>query len=100
MSTVFSPSMSARHPTCRFAACPRPTLVPREEVMSVPETVISRRADGSIDHEHYSRLAHNLRARQQRQALAILIAPVHWLLGATRRRERPHGGTSQLDPER
>ncbi len=42
---------------------------------SAPETVIHRRADGSINHDHYDRVARNLRAHDQRIALKHLIAP-------------------------
>jgi len=50
----------------------------------VPDAVIRRRADGSIDHAHYDRLARRLRARDQRAALSGLVAPLVRLIRAVR----------------
>lgn len=41
---------------------------------------IRRRPDGSIDHEHYDRVACGLRADDQRAALARLAPPIVQLL--------------------
>lgn len=43
-------------------------------------TSVRRRPDGSIDFDHYDRIARGLRAHDQRAALARLVAPVTRLL--------------------
>ena len=44
-------------------------------------SIIHRRPDGSIDFDHYDRVARDQRAHDQRAALARLAAPMHSLVG-------------------
>ncbi|PQO24009.1 hypothetical protein C2I36_05280 [Rhodobacteraceae bacterium WD3A24] len=48
------------------------------------DPLIHRRPDGSIDFEHYDRIARRRRAHDQRAALKMLIAPVSRMLSALR----------------
>ncbi len=55
--------------------------------LPAPEPDIHRRTDGSIDHDHYDRIARNLRAHDLCAALSFLFAPLGRIvrhLGATR----------------
>ena len=48
---------------------------------STTAPIIRRLPDGSIDFDHYDRIARRQRACDQRAALTLLIAPAHSLLG-------------------
>jgi len=82
MSIAFGATILEHERADTSAAATRTKPGPVGIIGRAPETVICRRADGSIDYEHYDRIARNLRAHDLRAALGILIAPMHRLLGA------------------
>lgn len=45
---------------------------------------IHHRLDGSIDYDHYDRIARSLRSHDQRAALTLLATLFNWLLKALR----------------
>jgi len=64
------------------------------DAASGPDPIIRRRPDGSINFDHYNRVARDLRAGDQQAALKILFAPAHWLVGAL----RPHPSIGMRSP--